>query len=286
MVGYRVQEVSDEILSCIELDKGFETNSNPLLNFGFYEFDLKDLGLPDPNTLLKSVLNVEQRVGLIGWRYDGKESQFYKGFSLSYNPNFVDPAESIYHQTWGATKLKQTYGRVFGKGDLGESKNTYYDSYAFRKIAPVIQEELGYLLENFSMPLLRSRVAWNFGFGQGSTKEENWHVDELPYQLMRINIPLQTSKEHVMDIVGTDEHGNSLNIINKHLEVGKAYFWNTRIPHRITFKQICITRQPRIHIVLGFSPWYDYDHEQDMFVKSKYWGIPISEIVEKRLYLK
>jgi hypothetical protein len=92
--------------------------------------------------------------------------------------------------------------------------------------------------------------------------------------LFRVNIPLQTSEEHVLEINGSDEYGNTLTL-SKHLEVGKAYIWNTRIPHRVTITKPCINPIDRIHLVLGFGTWVDYDPYFDTFSKSSLHGLPL-----------
>jgi hypothetical protein len=220
------------------------------------------------------------------WVNRTKTAKDYKGFSLTYNPEFYKPQESIYHQTWGDKDLTQSFARELGTGGIINTKNTYYDSYAFRKIPPIVENELGYLLDKFSMPLFRSRVAYNYGYGLGYKKEDIWHKDEFPYALMRINIPLQTSIDHVVDIEGEDEYGTKLSIFDKFLEVKKLYLWNTRVPHRLTFNKRCLFKKPRIHIVLGFSPWFEYDSKLDSIRKGPYWGVPISTIVKEKLFLK
>ena len=71
-----------------------------------------------------------------------------------------------------------------------------------------------------------------------------------------------------------------------HLELGKAYLWNTRRPHRpAVFKKV-ETKEPRINIVMGLTPWLDYDKTTDTYSKGKYFGKPVREIVEERLFVK
>ena len=71
-----------------------------------------------------------------------------------------------------------------------------------------------------------------------------------------------------------------------HLEVGKAYIWNTRKPHRPAFIKKVEMKEPRINIVLGLTPWLNYDEKNDKYSKNKYFGKPIKEIVEEKLWLK
>jgi hypothetical protein len=255
-------------------------------DMGFYEFTLTELNLPPAEKILESVLQIKDEVGIQDWRSNGVKYDIYQGFSLTYNPDFIEDKNNIYHQTLGSYKLSQSFSRKNGKGQLQNGKNTYYDSFAFRKIPPIVKNNLSYLFKCFNLSLLRSRVSWSFGKGLGEQKRENWHIDEPPIFLMRINIPLQTSEEHVIDIVGEDEFGNKLNIVNKHLEVGKVYIWNTRIPHRITLKRVCNNPNPRIHMVLGFSPWFDYNEDTDSFIQNNLWGESLDNIVKNKLFLK
>lgn len=252
-----------------------------LQDFLFKEFTLSELGLPTANQLLADTLAIKDIVSLQGWRNNGLESTTYKGFSLTYNPDFHDSNSSIYHQTWGAPQLKQNFGRIEGLGNFSSIRNTYYDTYAFRKSPEIVHSYLGSLFSRFSCPLLRSRAAF-LKLNYVVNKKEGWHVDEPPTHMFRINIPLQTSEEHVLEINGSDEYGNSL-VMSKHLEVGKVYMWNTRIPHRVTVTKPCITE--RIHLVLGFGTWVSYDPVNDTFSKSKLHGIPLKTIVDQRLFL-
>jgi hypothetical protein len=282
-----VKDCEEEILISINSKNGFgEDSYSSLSGMGFYEFDLKELGLPTSEELLAATLEIQKEVGIKGWFSQGKESRGYKGFSLTYNPDYVGDQTSIYHQTWGSSMLFQNFGRKLGIGNVSSTKDTYYDSYAFRSRLPIVEKHYKPLLGKLSMPLLRSRVAWLYGHGKGFKKADSWHVDEYPCHILRINIPLQTSEEHILDVVGEDESGNKLDIVDKHLEPGKAYIWNTRIPHRVTLKKFCVNPKPRIHIVLGLCPWFDYDKEQDCFIQSPQWGMDLDHIVKNRLFLK
>jgi len=62
--------------------------------------------------------------------------------------------------------------------------------------------------------------------------------------------------------------------------------WNTRLDHRAAFLKVPKTKEPRINIVLGLTPWLNYDKNTDTYNKSKYFGKPIKEIVEEKLFVK
>jgi hypothetical protein len=255
-----------------------------LSDLTFYEFTLEELGLPPAEKLLEQICKIEQKVGLQNWVNRTKTNRYYKGFSLTYNPNYCDSIESIYHQTMGSTQLTQNYSRNNQSGIT--IKDTYYDTYAFRKIPPIVKENLAEFIDKFYFPFFRSRVAYFSPIVPNNGKGEDWHIDEAPYELLRINIPLQTSKEHLLDIDGSDDIGNTFCLKAKHLEIGKAYIWNTRIPHRVYIDKIVSSFDPRIHMVLGLSPWIKYDDTDDSFTESEYYGMSIKEIVENKLFLK
>jgi hypothetical protein len=246
----------------------------------FTEFTLEELGLPNASTLLGITLELVDKIGISGWRINGRESESYKGFSMTYNPQFIS-ARSIYHQTMGAPQLSQTYSRETNIGSHTCVANTYYDSYAFRVVPTLVRLAYTDLLDRLSLPLVRSRVAYRYSDKEVPTNPTN-HIDEPSYQVLRINIPLQTTPEQIIRIQRADN-----TYLDYHLEVGKAYIWDTRIPHRndVSFPTTPGT-PPRIHMILGLSPWFSYDPEIDHFVKGPHWGVPIQEIVTNKLFLK
>ena len=58
------------------------------------------------------------------------------------------------------------------------------------------------------------------------------------------------------------------------------------LPHRPAITKKVKTKQPRINVVIGLTPWLDYDKKKDIYKKNKYFGKPISEIVNERLFVK
>ena len=254
----------------------FKDEHNEQKDFGWNEYTLEELGLPTVDKILKGVKEIEAKIGLIGWRTKGTTSEKYKGFGLTYNPTFFDKSESRYSQVWGSPLLHQVYGLKKGAGDHTQLKDTYHDTFGFRKIDDVIQEHLGFFLDKFNFHISRSRVAYLFVYGEEPNSDKGWHVDEPTSQLLRVNIPLQTSDEHAI------EWNNKV----YQLEVGKAYLWNTRIPHRVTMVKKVETKEPRINLVLGLTPWLNYDTNTDIYTPNKYFGKSINEIVKEKLFVK
>ena len=265
--------------------KGFD-KQNCLNEFTFCEFTLEELKLPSPSYMLDGVKKIEKEVGLQGWMVRGIEKKKgYNGFSLTYNPDYFDKEVSPYHQTWGHKLMTQTYSAWDNLGKHKQTKNTYYDTYAFRQIHNIIYENLKDVFDRLNMPLLRSRCAYLWPEPDVDAFQNNWHIDEYPYEMLRLNIPLQTSPEHELHIKGKDFLGNSFNL-TKHLEVGKVYLWNTNIPHTIGYKKEAPLDLPRIHLVLGLATYFDYNKEQDCFVKSQHWGKKLIDIVKSKGFVK
>ena len=260
-----------------ELYEMFTTDLNKQQDdFGWNEFTLEELNLPSTDKILEGVKKIESEIGLFAWRTKDFVLQKYKGFGLTYNPTFFDKNESRYSQVFGSPYVKQYYGLERGAGEHTQLKDTYHDTFGFRKIDETIQKHLGFFLDRFNFHISRSRVAYIFGYGEEPKKEGGWHVDEPTNQLLRVNIPVQTSDEYVMQ---WDDK-------TYYLELGKAYLWNTRRPHRPTIIKKVETKEPRINIVIGLTPWLEYDNITDTYTKGKYFNKPIKEIVEEKLFVK
>jgi hypothetical protein len=259
-----------------EIKSIFKDEHDEQKDFTWNEFTLKELGLPSAETILQGVKKIEAKVGLTSWRTKGKTSEKYKGFGLTYNPTFFDKSENRYSQVWGSSLLHQYYGLEKGAGNHTQLKDTYHDTFGFRIIDETIQEHLGFLLNRFNFHISRSRVAYLFGYGEEPNSDKGWHVDEPTSQLLRVNIPLQTS----------DEHAIEWNDKVYKLELGKVYLWNTRMPHRVSIVKKVETKEPRINLVLGLTPWLNYNPNTDTYTPNKYFGKSINEIVKERLFVK
>lgn len=248
--------------------------------FLFYEFKLSDLSWPTADEILNSVLKTRIDIGKIeGWRKQQTESSYYRGFSLAYNSEFIDLERSIFFQSLGAYELEQTFSKSLSVAQFKQVKNSYYDTYAFRKISPIIGNNFKPLFSKIGFSISRSRAAFLYGGADCLPDRINLHKDEFSNQLLRINIPLQTSEEYVLEINGTDENGNSNRMV-KHLKKGYVYIWNTRIPHRVYCESPFPKETERIHLVLGLVPWFDFTDDYGAIVSSKYYGQDIDRLIE------
>lgn len=264
-----------EILQYLMVEKLMPKVSPELIgDMSFYKIPIEELNLPPIHEMLSSVNQIASRHNPIGWNSVSGRSESYRGFSLTYNKDYIGNEHPLY-QTMGSDQMTQAYSRSNGMGLIHNPKHTYYDSYGFRHIHPDVKQLD--IFDRFMGANSRGRVAFVHAKGVPVENDYGWHVDEFPYHLLRINIPLQTSPEHVLEIEGGGVH---------HLEVGYAYIWNTRVPHRVTINREVVSDEPRIHIVMGILPWLEYDEDSDSFSPSRNYGIPVKQIVEDRLFLR
>jgi hypothetical protein len=202
--------------------------------------------------------------GSYGWlSSQGRSRSSYQSLSLTHNPNICDPAVTEFNSTLGSSFIGNQsffYGNVRTWLKLrGRMKNSYYDSYAFNQPNTVAREQFGEFFGHFKRTLIRSRMSVIRAHALDSANPDYLlHRDEPVYENIRINIPLTQSPKHYLQYRGQD--------IN--LKLGQAYTWDTNQPHRVHG----IDGTDRINLVLGFSPWFDYDAEQQAWASNEYYG--------------
>jgi hypothetical protein len=214
-------------------------------------------------TIISSVKDMENKFGYKGWLTSKGENDAYGGLSLVYNPDLKETIDQN-QQTLG-TKINQPDQFYWSQTENFSSvKNTYYDSYAFRKLAPcVVETEFKSFVKSFKRPLVRSRIATinSKYISEKYLDKFGWHRDEPVFENLRINIPISTDETFLMEVKGKPP---------QHLTVGNVYSWDTNLPHR-AFPSNNEDRS-RTHIVLGFSPWFDYNEDEDYFYSNEFYG--------------
>jgi hypothetical protein len=217
----------------------------------------------DLNLLFESTNEMQEKFGFKGWQSQTGESKSYGGLSLVYNPDYKELVD-INQQTLG-TKTNQRDEFFYAQtGRFDSIKNTYFDSYAFRKPAPCVTETKFYkFIKDFKRHPLRSRLATiNSKYVPEKYRESyGWHKDEYVFENLRINIPIKTNETFLFQI---------LNKPSTHLSVGNVYSWDTNIAHRVF--PTTEDDASRTHLVLGFSPWFDYNEEEDSFTSNEFYG--------------
>lgn len=217
----------------------------------------------DITGLVNTVNDMINRYEQLGWNSANGRDAHYKGLSLVYNPDYVEQTNSNY-QTLGTERNSNKqffYGQM---QNFSTIKNSYFDSYAFRKPSPCVTETDFYnFIKSFKRHPIRSRIATVFSKSMSESAREKggWHKDEMVFENLRINIPITTDETFLFEVVDKPRH---------HLDVGNVYSWDTNIAHRVVVTSD--EDRSRTHIVLGFSPWFDYDAEEDAYVSNEFFG--------------
>lgn len=200
--------------------------------------------------------------GFKGWTTQRGDANSYGGLSLVYNPDLVedkDPNQSTLGTTTN-TPAEFFYGSTQRFNSI---RNTYFDSYGFRKLSPcVVQSNMKSLLDEFRLSPTRSRIGVLDATYHSRVGEEFlWHKDETVFENLRLNIPIETDESFLFQLENKDPI---------HLAVGHVYTWNTNLPHRVYATEQKDVK--RTHIVFGFSPWLDYINDEDAFVVNEFFG--------------
>lgn len=219
-----------------------------------HTLDIKKI-VDDTNVALK-------KFGIKGWQTTKGESKAYGGLSMVYNPDLIETVDA--NQNTLGTKTNKPEMFYYGSTEKFESiRNTYFDSYGFRKLSPCITETgLNDLIKDFRLSPTRSRIGvLDADYHDKVGEEFLWHKDETVFENLRINIPIDTDPSFLFQLENQDPI---------YLELGKIYTWDTHRSHRVYATSKSPTK--RIHLVLGFSPWFNYLESEDAFVVNEYFG--------------
>lgn len=239
------------------------------------------LAIPLPATLYGGLQDAAYQAidahGLHGWlSAEGRHHDHnYQSLSLVYNPDMQEPGVEDVHQATLGTSFNPIseffYNSVQRHRGL---KNTYFDSYGFRLRTPAAKlGALGTFLDQCGLTLIRSRLSVLIG-ERGITTDfmDGWHRDEPVFENLRLNIPLTSDPAYRLQIEHEKDkpQADSDTMTEHFLAPGYAYTFNTNIAHRVYVKEP--SNQPRIHLVLGFAPWFDHDAEQDLWRTNQHFG--------------
>ncbi len=235
-------------------------------------YDLS-LDLPALETACREVI---AQYGLRGFRNtaDDVANPAYGSLSLTCNP---DTAGDPHSATLGSAHLRNGqyfYGTDQTLAQMPKLKGDYYDSYGFRQLTPAANHSaLGDLLRGFTLPVIRSRLSVIPGNNADVLKDGyGWHRDETIFHNLRLNIPVWTSPEYLLEIetVLSQHQTGSATAQRHHLERGFAWSWDTNQPHRVFASEL--TAHSRCHLVIGLAPWFDYDSEADAWSPNQWFG--------------
>jgi len=198
-----------------------------------------------------------------------QRSGLYGGLGLTYNPDYrfdipkhahgLGQPRSIYKHdraTWLSSVESYNYKNL-SDTTVPSGMNTYDDPLGLRVPTEVTKfGSFPSVFEKIKRPLFQGRLAqinaekWGDQITE-ENKELNWHTDEKNEIVSRLLIPLCYSDDYFIQF---KETGNRL-----YFEPGYAYHWNTYKVHRWSFdyhKEI----KNRTCLVIGFSPWLDFDN--------------------------
>lgn len=229
--------------------------------------------------VVKSAKEMQVKFQSKGWQTSEGNSKAYGGLSLVYNPDLKEDIDTNYQTLGTPTNSKHDFFWAQNQ-NFSSIKNTYYDSYAFRKLSPCVTEtSFNNFIKSFDRSLVRSRIATiNSKFVPLKYQDKfGWHKDELLFENLRINIPISTDETFQMQVK---------NKVPRHLPVGNIYTWDTNLPHRAfpTSEE----DKSRTHLVLGFSPWFDYCEEEDCYFSNEFYGDmhPLDMLVSGKIHSK
>lgn len=205
---------------------------------------------------------------------DDTDAPAYGSLSLTHNP---DIACDLHGATLGSAYLRNGqyfYATDQTRAQMPKLKGDYYDSYGFRALTPAARHgALGQLMDGFTLPVIRSRFSVIPGGNAAALHDDyGWHRDESIFHNLRINIPVWTSPEYLLEIetVLDKPERCSATAQRHHLRHGFAWSWDTNMPHRVF--ATAMTVQSRGHLVVGLAPWFDYDKAQDAWMPNQYFG--------------
>lgn len=215
----------------------------------------------DYASIYASILEACSIYGEYGWQTKLTESKIYTGFSLMHNPNHLD-VENKHRSTLG-TKTMLDFTKY--KDNINK-KNSYADTLSFRLRTDASKHgKLGEFLDTIGLSLTRGRLSTvnaDKFINDAQLNAYGWHYDESIFENLRLNIPVHTDEIFLFQIEGEEP---------VHLNTGRAYTWDTAIPHRIFATEIA--NKKRTHLVIGMSPWFRYIPEEDAWETNEYYGV-------------
>lgn len=240
------------------------------------EGDVVRVSLPiDQDVLVEAVNQVERRYPLRGFiNAEGHEDAAYQNASLTFNP--LIPGDP-HHSTLGSAAISKGeffYGNARTAAAIGSMRDSYYDTYGFRKMTPAARVELAPLTSRLKRSVVRSRLSViRAGQPGPSSFMWGWHKDEPVFENLRVNIHVTDSECHRIQIMRENRMPTSqwdASLVEHRFEAGFCYSWDTHLPHRAC--AVLPSREDRAAIVLGMSPWFDFNEKKDEWEPNAFFG--------------
>lgn len=219
----------------------------------------------DCEELSKDIEEAKNIFGDYGWVHKGQEENLkspYTGFSLVYNPKHIDNLPE-HQNTFGDPNLQSGKFTTHDYKPI-QVKNSYWDSHGMViRTKASRYKSIGKLLDCGKRTLMRSRLATCHGNTESMLEQNrNYHSDGPHHFAIRVNIPVQTSNTYFFSMENRNE--------SIFLETGWAYTFNNTIPHKVFTARY--NSKPRTHLVLAYSPWWDYNAEEESWTTNEFFG--------------
>jgi hypothetical protein len=235
-------------------------------------FVQKEISLDLINSIADYVIEQGNQIGWHAFTFGGQEIESdYQSISLTYNPNQLDaPSENVHQATLGSKQFKTGINEHYKKMSNKNFKNTYSDSFGFLELTPIAQSgALGRMISGIKRTIIRSRISRLICSKERVQHPDFcWHNDESIFVNFRINIPLRSTKNHVIQIIQTP--GEVSSIVQFPLIPGFSYGYNTHLYHRPTC--LSLDHSERINMILGITPWLDYNREKNQWESNEFYG--------------
>ena len=217
----------------------------------------------------------------------------YVGFSLTWNPHHIDALPPFFSTLGTPRNRSGEFFALARPSEQPQRRNSYWDAWGFNAIHPVIGRHFAPLIERFTLSPIRSRAATlrHAERERITSPEFMWHLDESPFCNLRVNIPLFTAPEYRMEIDSEYRHPSMPTRVagqgirwRGHLAPGKAWSWDTQLAHRVHAEGA--PQVDRAHLVLGFSPWFDWDETGRRWISNRYYGTvhPLDLVADGRVF--
>jgi|TARA_R110000822_G_scaffold25827_2_gene78040 hypothetical protein len=150
-------------------------------------------------------------------------------------------------------------------------RNTYSDTFAYSKRTPAsMHGYLGSFIDSSPFSIVRSRMVTLKYPGH-----VHWHDDENIFLNTRINIPIHADIKCRLHITNEENY--------YHNDPGYMYCWNTELPHKVSISE---GTGSRTAIVLGLSPWFNFDDKEQCWYSNEYFGkVHPFELFEEGIFL-
>jgi len=190
----------------------------------------------------------------------------YSSIPVTIDPESVDaPLGAIDSTGLGSNRFSGGSFADYRPSDM--LRNTYNDPYSMLVISPRFSSGcFGSTLALIQRTLIRSRLSMT-EMNRPLAPNAGWHNDEPIFLNFRINIPLITTENNVVQLL---EVGRRTKVIEVPLKIGTAVGYDSHRIHRAFTKNGDTLR--RINLILGVAPWFDFNPSARTWSTNEFYG--------------